>query len=473
MKNKLLNSIYNLLIIIDYLLISFFFFFFLKIKYRFVNNITFKIYTWKNIDIFITHYKVYFLLLIIWGLLANKNDYYKKLNFKGIKNYFNQILFFSLIVFAVSGIKEEPLLSNELTFRFLTSFFITSILIRLVIFFFYKFILKKGYITSNICVFGVNKNTEVFINTLNSTHFVGSNFKGLILKKNNDKYIYPTFELKSIEDNFDNFFKIQKINTVYISQMSDLGDKCINNFISYCQQNHIEFYLIPNSKYGEIAKLEIDYLDTLPILKVRMFPLDLYKNQIFKSILDKTFAFLFCLLFLSWLFPIISLLILIDSKGPILFIQKRNGLNGKEFGCLKFRTMRKTSTNSIIETKRNDIRVTKIGKFLRKTSLDEIPQFLNVLKGDMSIVGPRPHMIVQDTYYKEIIKKYYLRHYVKPGITGLAQVRGYRGAIDSYLDMEKRITADAFYVRNWSIFLDIKIILQTASLIFKGDDNAI
>ncbi len=176
---------------------------------------------------------------------------------------------------------------------------------------------------------------------------------------------------------------------------------------------------------------------------------------------------------MSWLFPIIAILIKLDSKGPVLFKQKRRGIKGEEFNCYKFRTMRNDGTNSIKATIVNDKRITKVGQFLRKTSLDELPQFINVLNGDMSIVGPRPHMISQDNYYSDIIKKYNLRNYVKPGITGLAQVKGFRGAVDCDKDMEDRIRTDIFYVRNWSILLDFQIIYQTMLLIIKGDENAI
>ncbi|SFN37815.1 putative colanic acid biosysnthesis UDP-glucose lipid carrier transferase [Algoriella xinjiangensis] len=474
MKNMLLKKIYKLLNIIDYLFISFFFFFFLRIKYRYLDNVTLKIETWKFEDLIYTHYKVFILILLIWTLISSKNKYYNVLvykNFGKIKRYINQVLYFSIAVYAISGIKEEPLFSNDITLKFLLSFFCCSFFIRLFALYFYNYLLKSGYATSNVCVIGINKNTETIINTLNSKCVLGNNFKGLIAKDISLKNLYPVFQINSIDLN--DFIKKNKIDKIYLSQMSDLGDKMIEQLVIFCQKKHIEFFLIPNSKYGDVTKLEIQYLDTFPILKIRMFPLDLSNSQFMKNILDKIFSFLFCLFFLSWLFPIISFLILIDSRGSVIFKQKRNGLNGKEFDCYKFRTMNTSSTNSIIETKRNDSRVTKIGKFLRKTSLDEIPQFINVLKGEMSVVGPRPHMIVQDIYYKEVIEKYYLRHYVKPGITGLAQVRGYRGAIDSNEDMEKRISADVFYVRNWSIALDIKIILQTFLLMIKGDDNAI
>jgi len=472
MKNKLLKKTFKLLTVIDFVLITLFFFTFLRLKYQFINDVTLKIDFWKWEDLLTTHYKVFILILLTWGVLANKTGYYQEYFSKKngrFKRYFNQIFFFSIIVYAISGIKEQPLFSNEMTLEFLASFFISSFFIRVIVLSFYNYLLKNGYSLSNFCIVGINNNTNVFIDTINSN--LGHNFKGLISRDKNLNSLYPSFDIDSIDLN--EFIKKNNIDTIYLSQMSDLGDVLINQLTLYCQKNHIEFFLIPNAKYGDVSKLEIKYLDTLPILKVRMFPLDLSINQFTKNVLDKTFSLLFCVFFLSWLFPIISLLILLDSKGAVIFKQKRNGLNGKEFDCYKFRTMKTTPTNSIIETKRNDTRVTTIGKFLRKTSLDEIPQFINVLKGDMSIVGPRPHMIVQDTYYKEVIEKYYLRHYVKPGITGLAQISGYRGAIDSNEDMEKRISADVFYVRNWSIFLDLKIIIQTVLLMIKGDDNAI
>nr|WP_314545992.1 exopolysaccharide biosynthesis polyprenyl glycosylphosphotransferase [uncultured Empedobacter sp.] len=472
MKTKLLKKIYTLLVFFDYGLLSFLFFYFLRLKYKYINNVTLKIESWTIEDLLITHFKVFILILLAWGWLASKTKFYKEIsskNFGKYKRYLNQVSIFSIIVYAISGIKEEPLFSNRMTLDFLLYFFIFSFIFRFFIISVYNYLLKNGYYVSNVCILGINNNTEVFMETINSK--LGQNFKGLISRKKYTNILYPSFEIDSID--FDDFIKINSIDTIYLSQMSDLGDTMIDQLILYCQKNHLSFFLIPNSKYGNVTRLEIKYLDTLPVLKVRMFPLDLSYNQLIKNILDKTFSLLFCIVFLSWLFPLISILILLDSKGSVIFKQKRNGLNGKEFDCYKFRTMRTTGTNSIIETKRNDNRVTKMGKFLRRTSLDEIPQFINVLKGDMSVVGPRPHMIVQDTYYKEVIEKYYLRHYVKPGITGLAQIRGYRGAIDSDEDMEKRISADAFYVRNWSLYLDIKIIVQTGLLMIKGDDNAI
>ena len=290
--------------------------------------------------------------------------------------------------------------------------------------------------------------------------------------RNSDIY-YNEFCLKIKGVDFRKYITENKINKIFISQKGEMSKELTYKIASLSELNLINVSYIPDSIYNGITELKVVYIDTLPIFEVKRFPLDLKFNQIIKNIFDIIFASLVCVFLLSWLFPIIALLIYLDSKGDILFVQKRNGLNGVEFDCYKFRTMIDTKYNSIKATERNDPRVTKIGKFLRKTSLDELPQFINVLKGDMSIVGPRPHMISQDHYYRDIINRYNIRHYVKPGITGLSQIKGYRGAIDSDEDMEKRIRTDVYYVRNWSYLLDIQIIYQTIMLVVKGDENAI
>ena len=167
------------------------------------------------------------------------------------------------------------------------------------------------------------------------------------------------------------------------------------------------------------------------------------------------------------------ILIKIDSKGPVFFLQKRYGYHDKVFNCLKFRTMCVNDECTIETTKENDKRITRIGKILRKMSLDEMPQFINVLKGEMSVVGPRPHMLLVDDFYKLKIGRYSVRSLVKPGITGLAQVNGLRGDVGNMdLNMQKRILADAFYVKNWSLSLDFIIILKTIFLVIVGDKNA-
>ena len=178
------------------------------------------------------------------------------------------------------------------------------------------------------------------------------------------------------------------------------------------------------------------------------------------------------LLILSWLCPLLAFFIKISSTGPIFFKQKRSGLDNNEFMCLKFRSMKQNSVSDSKQATKDDNRVTKVGSFLRKSSLDEFPQFFNVLKGDMSIVGPRPHMLAHTDQYSAIIKKYMVRQLVKPGITGAAQVRGFRGETKDISEMEGRVKWDVWYIENWSLLLDINIIIGTVFSILKKDEKA-
>lgn len=190
-------------------------------------------------------------------------------------------------------------------------------------------------------------------------------------------------------------------------------------------------------------------------------PFDYRINRILKRIADIFFAIFTIICILSWLIPIIAILIKLDSKGPVFFLQKRNKKNGNIFSCIKFRSMIINEEADLIPAAENDTRITRIGKFLRHNYLDELPQFFNVLWGDMSVIGPRPHMISENLLYDELVNYYSCRHMVKPGITGLAQVMGYVGSTTDIQKMQDRVNMDIFYVRHWSLKLDIAILYHT------------
>lgn len=427
------------------------------------------------VEVFEAHYKALFLLLLSWFIIAQNVKLYedsgKTKLIKSIKRIFLQLIYFSIILFAISGLKEYDLMSFYLGLSYVFVLFTLFISFRFFIFFYKRSRYKSGKDLINILIIDENINTKKFIEIVESRKELGYNLIGNFSKINKLELVDE--KLFFDNDDIENYIVEKEVDQIFISQFGEMNKDIYRKLSIIAEQNHIELNYIPYSIYNNFTNLKIDYIDTLPILEVKRFPLDLSYNQFIKFCFDKVFALFICVFILSWLIPIISIFILLDSQGPIFFIQKRNGLNGNEFRCFKFRTMRQSKLNSIKATVRNDARITKVGSFLRKTSLDEMPQFINVLLGDMSIVGPRPHMISQDSYYKEIIEKYNLRHYVKPGITGLSQVKGYRGAIDSDYDMEKRIFTDVYYVRNWSFLLDIQIIYLTILLVVKGDENAI
>lgn len=234
----------------------------------------------------------------------------------------------------------------------------------------------------------------------------------------------------------------------------------------------IRFRLVPDLKTLFDKNVMLEVFGQMPILTPRKEPLEKKTNEILKRCFDVLFASFVIIFILSWLIPIIAILIRLDSEGPIFFKQLRSGKGNKPFYCYKFRSMRVNADSDKKQAIRGDRRITKVGAVLRKTSLDELPQFFNVMMGNMSVVGPRPHMLQHTQDYSVLIKNFMVRHFLTPGITGWAQVRGYRGETIETKAMANRVEADLWYLENWSLFLDLKIILLTVRQIFRGNENA-
>ena len=276
------------------------------------------------------------------------------------------------------------------------------------------------------------------------------------------------FEKKE-EVKLKRILKENKINSIYIPFEVALKTSAAH-ILNLGWQKENKLFLISNYDTLNIGN-SLYFFGLIQIVKHRTSPLDKMFATFIKRVFDILFSLLLTLFFLSWFVPLVAIVIVFDSKGPIFFIQKRPGRHGKIFSCIKFRSMmvNKTTEKAAL---RNDVRITRIGKFIRRTSIDELPQFFNVLKGDMSVVGPRPNLNSQNEHYIEIFKDYSKRMYLKPGITGLAQVSGARGGIDNDIEMKHRIKYDIFYIRNWSFALDMKIIIRTVLNIFRGEEKA-
>jgi putative colanic acid biosynthesis UDP-glucose lipid carrier transferase len=242
-----------------------------------------------------------------------------------------------------------------------------------------------------------------------------------------------------------------------------LFDKAEKNFIRLRFVKENEFRTQPNKEI--ICESEI------PLTDESYEPLDDLDNRIRKRIFDIIISLFVIIFILSWLWPIIAILIKLDSKGPAIFKQLRSGKNNKPFVCLKFRTMIQNEEQDILQATSNDYRFTKIGKILRKTNLDELPQFINVLFGQMSIIGPRPHMLNHTLKYSESVDSFMRRHLIKPGISGWAQVNGLRGNLDQNM-METRVKYDLYYIKNWNIWVDVEILLKTIMITLFGDETA-
>ena len=277
--------------------------------------------------------------------------------------------------------------------------------------------------------------------------------------------------LGSKKDIFD-YTSNNNIDEIYITLSKTTREevKSINKFTI---ENKIQLKLIPNPNelFSKNQQAEV-FEDNFKVLTIKKLPFEFYENRLIKRLFDISFSLTVILLLMSWLIPILWILIKIESKGPLFFKQEREGLNGKRFLCYKFRSMKLNKEANKESATKNDLRITKIGAFIRKTSIDELPQFFNVFLGDMSIVGPRPHMNLHSVQFEKEIKNYVKRHAVKPGITGLAQIKGYRGEIIKKSDIENRVRLDIFYIENWSFLFDLKIIINTVLNVFKGEEKA-
>lgn len=275
---------------------------------------------------------------------------------------------------------------------------------------------------------------------------------------------------EQVEECF-NFVMENKIDEIYCS-LAELSNAEVNKFIDFTDNNLKILKFLPDNKEILARNLIFDYYDYIPIISIRNIPLDETANKVIKRAFDIIFSLVVIIGILSWLIPILAILIRIESKGNVFFKQKRNGLNYKEFYCYKFRSMRLNEIADLYQVSKNDPRITRVGKFIRKTSIDELPQFFNVLLGDMSVVGPRPHMVSHTEMYARKIDKFMVRHFIKPGITGLAQTKGFRGEVESDKDIIYRVKFDIFYLENWSLLLDIKIIFLTVVNAIKGEEKA-
>jgi putative colanic acid biosynthesis UDP-glucose lipid carrier transferase len=248
-------------------------------------------------------------------------------------------------------------------------------------------------------------------------------------------------------------------------------NKSIYSLMLEAEAGLIRFRIVPDFSFFIQKPFYIDYLRNLPVLSLRREPLDDLTSLLKKKIIDIVISSIVSVFVLSWLIPILGALIYLDSPGPIFFSQVRTGRNNRNFRCLKFRSMKINDDSDNVQATHNDSRVTRIGKFIRRTSLDEFPQFINVLRGEMSVVGPRPHMIKHTEIYSKVVNEYMIRQFLKPGITGWAQINGFRGEITNKEQIMQRVQYDLWYLENWSVWLDIKILFLTVFKILKGEAN--
>lgn len=385
---------------------------------------------------------------------------------RAVRNTFcHAVVFISLITLVHFGS-----LSTRFLVIFYTAFLALLVSYRLIFRHFVKIYRRKGGNRRTVALVGDGSNMVELYEEMTADPTSGFKVVGYFAEHPSDNYPKECHYLGTPQEVIP-YLKKSKAEQLYCGLTSS-HSKEILPIISYCENNLIHFYSVPNVRNYLKRRMHLELIGNVPVLDIRQEPLAQPENRLAKRLFDIVFSLLFLCTIFPIIFIIIGLAIKITSPGPIFFKQKRNGEENKEFWCYKFRSMRVNKDSDKVQATLNDPRKTRLGNFMRKTSIDELPQFINVLLGDMSVVGPRPHMLKHTEEYSKLIDKYMVRHLVKPGITGWAQVTGFRGETKELWQMEGRVERDIWYLEHWTFMLDLYIIYKTVKNAVKGEKEA-
>lgn len=400
-----------------------------------------------------------------------------RLNERRIANYmvflralFQSALTISLFIFITSAVYKITPVRFYLLYGVSAGLLI--ILLHLLIRRIILWIRKSGRNRLRVLMVGADENLVSLSREMEAGYGVhGYNVLGFFTDKYIDQVPAGDSVLGGINDVFD-YLKNHQVDELYCGVNPSSDGEFISRLIHEADSRFIQFWFVPNMNGYPHRKMHYDEFGDVTIISLREEPL----NNPLMQLLKRTEDIVISGLFLVTVYPLVWIFVAIGTRltspGPILFRQNRTGYNGKSFRCLKFRSMKVNTDSDKIQATEDDPRKTKFGDFLRRTSIDELPQFINVFKGDMSIVGPRPHMEFHTDMYSKLISEYMVRHLVKPGITGWAQVNGCRGETKTVEQMKDRVEHDIWYIEHWSPLLDVKIVFMTVRQILGGDDQA-
>ena len=422
---------------------------------------------------------VYALTPISWGIERDDRTFYLLLlNMSQVMTYLifsrrnlylhddfsnrvKRITYRTLIFIFISLLIANLFLIVNFSYVFLFAsvalFFAGELFFYYVLYSYLKFRRAKGFYVHRVLIIGLNEMSVVLRNLLNNNPLLGYEFVGYVSENTeNDAEVLGKL------DELAPLVLQHQIDFLFVTHAAYNDLDKSKELQAICNKIGVRLRFVPENQYWyNKSSRNMESLGSLVIFNPHEIPLDHILARIAKRIFDIVFSSMVIVFVISWLFPIIAILIKLNSKGPVFFSQKRTGINNKTFNCMKFRSMCLCDDADEKQATLGDSRITSVGRFLRKTNLDEFPQFFNVLLGHMSVVGPRPHMLKHTDLYSELIEYYRVRHYVKPGITGWAQVNGYRGETDELWKMEKRVEYDMVYLDNWSFWWDLKIIILT------------
>lgn len=361
--------------------------------------------------------------------------------------------------------------SFYLTVSIVAGFGFALLITRLILVSYVLYTRSNSKFYHKIIIIGYNETSGELMHSFSSNHnnmkCLGC-FDDIEIQEGATNFLY----LGKIETSLD-FAKTNKVSEIYCT-LSPEQNPYLYELAELAEKDFIRFRFVPNIHQFLNRKAHLDFVDELPVFSLRSEPMNYATAQFKKRLFDVITSVIVIVFLLSWLLPILAIIIKLDSAGPVFFKQKRGGKNNRGFLCIKLRTLKASNTQvgTDVQVKLGDNRLTKVGRFLRKTNLDELPQFFNVLVGNMSVVGARPHMLQHDIRFATIENKYLIRQLSKPGVTGWAQINGLRGEIKETIQLTKRVEFDIWYIEHWTTWLDLKIIWLTVHKMIKGDKNA-
>lgn len=405
-------------------------------------------------------------ITISWFMISWNGGFYEVYRYTKVLDIFSKVLrqyfLFLVVNFAFIGYFLNISEPNKINLYIAISLLVISFFKFSIYYTLRKFRAIYGGNFRKVVIAGYGKDVEQLTDFFNENIDFGYKLECVFsFRKNRAQFMQDC--LMFIQNN--------DVDEIYAS-LSVLTSIEIDELIDFADNNLKVLKFLPDNKSMLSRNLHLEYYDYIPILSLRKIALDKFHNKLIKRAFDIVFSFFIIIGILSWLSPLLAILIKMETKGPVFFKQKRNGLNYREFYCYKFRSMKLNDIADLEQVSKNDPRITRIGRIIRKTSMDELPQFFNVFIGEMSVCGPRPHMVSHTEMYAKKVNKFMVRHFIKPGITGMAQTHGFRGEVENERDIINRVKYDIFYVENWSILLDLKIIYLTVLNAIRGEEKA-
>lgn len=411
----------------------------------------------------------FFLLLnTSWLVAAGLNHYYplggRRTQFQNMSRLVSTLLGHAALLFTVSYLFfDSRVVGHSIIYS--TLLLMASLMISRPVLHFVVQKLNKPF--RYIIIGGNNANLESIKKIFYKTH----QDKAFCVGRFGNSAIKNVRNLGSDEDIIRYLQLYSNIHrVVYVN--SELNKQEMQNLMMLCASKYIDLIAIPRESDLLLKRTRIEHYYDVPVFLQQKEKIARLPFMVLKRLFDIVFSFLVIVFVLSWLIPLLAILIKLESKGPVFFIQQRTGYFNNSFPCIKFRSMRVNGDCDEKQATRSDPRLTKIGAFIRRNNIDEFPQFINVLLGHMSVVGPRPHMLKHTRQYSRIIREFMIRHSVKPGITGWAQVNGHRGPTETVEQMRRRVEHDIWYIKNWNFFLDLKCVFMTIANFLKGEKNA-